>query len=173
VAPQVGLEPTTLRLTALGTANLLSDMGCYQLLFIDFIVWPIEEMARRDEAHLYAEYERERPQILGGLFTAVAAGLARLPETRLSRKPRMADFAQWATATEEALDFESGAFMRAYSGNRAEAVQETLESDLVSAAIVALLREHEVEEAPWTGTSSDLLKKLELIVMDSVKKSPA
>ena len=39
----------------------------------------------------------------------------------------------------EALGFRSGGFMSAYAGNRAEAVQETLESDPVSAAIAALI----------------------------------
>jgi hypothetical protein len=86
----------------------------------------IEETARRDEADLYTAFERERPHMLGALFTAVSAALAHLPEVRLPRKPRMADFALWAAAAEPAFGFQSGAFMNAYSGNRAEAVQETL-----------------------------------------------
>jgi hypothetical protein len=95
----------------------------------------IEETARRDEAELFTAYERERPYILGALFTAVSVALARLPEVRLPRKPRMADFALWASAAEPALGCGPGAFMSAYSGNRAEAVQETLDSDPVSAAM--------------------------------------
>ena len=131
----------------------------------------IEETARRDEAELYTAFERDRPHILGALFTCVSAALARLPEVRLFRKPRMADFALWATAAEEALGFQSGAFMSAYSGNRAEAVQETLESDPVSAAIVVLI-DSERSGGQWTGTSGDLLKHLERIVEDGVKVCP-
>jgi hypothetical protein len=132
----------------------------------------IEETARRDEAELYKAYERERPYILGALFTAVSVALARLPEVRLPRKPRMADFALWSAAAEPALGFQSGAFMNAYSGNRAEAVQETLDSDLVSAAIVVLMND-EQSEGQWTGTAGDLLKHLERTIDDGVKKSPA
>lgn len=132
----------------------------------------IEETARRDEAELYMAYEQECPHILGALFTAISAALARLPEVRLLRKPRMADFALWAAAAEPALGFHVGAFMNAYSGNRAEAVQETLESDSVSAAIVVLIN-GEKGEGQWTGTSGDLLKHLERIVEERVKKSPA
>jgi hypothetical protein len=132
----------------------------------------IDETARRDEAELYKTYEQQRPQMLGALFDAVAIALASVSEVRLSRKPRMADFALWATAAEEALGFRSGGFMRAYAGNRAEAVQETLESDPVSAAIAALI-DSEKSEGSWTGTSGNLLKDLAGIVDDVVKKSPA
>jgi hypothetical protein len=132
----------------------------------------IEETARRDETQLYTAYELERPLILGGLLTAISAALARLPEVRLARKPRMADFALWATAAEVALGFLPGAFMDAYSGNRFQAVQETLESDPVSAAILALISD-EAGEGQWSGTAGGLLKHLERIVEDGVKKSPA
>jgi hypothetical protein len=110
----------------------------------------IEEGERRDEEQLYEWYERDRPQILGPLFTAISEALACLPEVRLSRKPRMADFAVWATAAEEGLGFESGAFMNAYSENRDESVRETLDSDFVSTAILVLFH-HETTE--WNGTA--------------------
>jgi hypothetical protein len=132
---------------------------------------PIHETARRDEAELYREYEEERPYILGALFTAVSQAMARLPEVRLSSKPRMADFALWATAAEQAQGFQSGAFMSAYAGNRAEAVQETLESDPVSVAILALINEEQID-GQWTGTAKDLLQTLDAKVDDKVKKSP-
>jgi hypothetical protein len=132
----------------------------------------IEETARRDEAELYKAYEQERPYIIGSLFDAVSSALACLPEVRLSRKPRMADFASWATAAEQALGFPSGAFMNAYSGNRAEAVQETLESDPVSAAVVVLIDEKH-DESQWTGTAKEMLAALEETVEERVKKSPA
>jgi hypothetical protein len=130
---------------------------------------PIEETARRDEAELYARYEREHPQILGALLTVVSAALARLPLVKLSRKPRLADFALWATAAEEALGFPSGAFMKAFSGNRTEAVQETLDTDPVSAAIAALINEQ--SDGQWIGTAGEMLKHLGEAVEDGVKKS--
>jgi hypothetical protein len=88
------------------------------------------------------------------------------------RKPRMADFATFATAAEVPLGFYPGAFMDAYSGNRSEAVQETLESDPVGAAMLALISD-EKNEGQWRGISKELLKQLEQIVEEGVKKSPA
>src|SRR5213078_4081558 len=58
---------------------------------------PILEEHRRPEAELWAAFETERPRILGVLLDAVVEGLKRLPETRLEKLPRMADFALWAT----------------------------------------------------------------------------
>ncbi len=130
----------------------------------------IEEEARQDEEQLYAWYERDRPQILGALFTALSGALARLPTVKLVRKPRMADFALWATAAEKGLGFESGAFMTAYAANRAESVNETLESDPVSTAILVLFDDATSE---WTGTAGDLMKHLEQTIEDGIKKSPA
>jgi hypothetical protein len=53
---------------------------------------------RKDEAQLYRGFEQSFPKILGALFTAVSAALARIEQTTLDRKPRMADFALWANS---------------------------------------------------------------------------
>jgi len=134
---------------------------------------PIDEGNRKDEAQLYAEFERDLPKILGALFTAVSGALANLPQTRLEKKPRMADFALWATAAEQALRFDSGTFMAAYSGNRKEAVQETLEADPVGAAIIALMDSHADQEKAeyWEGTCTELQRTLEALVDDNTRKS--
>ena len=134
---------------------------------------PIEENNRRDEAQLYAEFERDLPKILGAIFTAVSGALANLARIHLERKPRMADFALWATAAEQALGFDPGAFMAAYSGNREDAVQETLEADPVGAAIIALMESHKDQGKPeyWEGTCSELQRALETLVDDNTRKS--
>jgi hypothetical protein len=64
---------------------------------------PIPEERRRPEQELWAALEAERPRILGVLLDVVAKGLAMLPQTKLEKVPRMADFALWATACETAL----------------------------------------------------------------------
>ena len=114
--------------------------------------------ARRDERQLWADFERELPSILGALFTAVSCALARLPEVKLDSMPRMADFALWAVAAAPALGFTPEAFLAAYGGNRAEAVQETLAGDVVATAITALMESASTDEAgAWQGTCKELL----------------
>jgi hypothetical protein len=74
---------------------------------------PIPEERRRPEIELWAAFEAERPRILGVLLNAAVEGLKQLPETRLPKLPRMADFALWATACETAL-WPAGTFWSAY-----------------------------------------------------------
>jgi len=127
----------------------------------------IPSESRKDEAQLLADFDRHLPQILGALFTAASAALARLPQTKLDGMPRMADFALWATAAEPALGFQPGAFMQAYGGNRAEAVHETVESDPVGVAILGWM----AREESWEGTCKQLLQRLEPDVAEGVRQS--
>src|SRR5262249_9812997 len=106
------------------------------------------------------------------LFTAISVALASLPHVKLVRKPRMADFALWAAAIAPAVGFDTDMFMNAYSGNRADAIQETLDSDPVSAAIVIVMNQN-TKENEWAGTAGQLLTALEAIVDDRTKKSSA
>src|SRR5262245_15045421 len=87
-------------------------------------------------------FDAARPVILNGIEDivtrpdladrAVFMGLKRLPETHLSRLPRMADFALWATACETAL-WPAGTFWAAYCGNRDAAVEGVIEADPIAA----------------------------------------
>jgi len=117
----------------------------------------IPEEKRRDEATFWAEFEAARPRILGALLDAVCAGLRNWATTRLNCLPRMADFARWAAACESACPWERGEFMTAYAGNRAEAVETTLEADAVAVAIKTLL----TERTEWEGTAAELLAALQ------------
>ena len=72
--------------------------------------------ARRPEAELRAAFDAARPRILGALLDAVVQGLRRLPDTKLERLPRLADFALWASACEPAI-WPPGTFWSAYCGN--------------------------------------------------------
>lgn len=116
---------------------------------------PIPEENRRPEAELWAAFEAERPRLLGVLLDAVVEGVKRLPDTRLERLPRMADFALWATACETAL-WPAGTFWSAYCGNRDEAVEGVIDADPIAAAVRTVMATRTV----WTGKASDLLGAL-------------
>jgi hypothetical protein len=138
----------------------LADRGLFQTLE------PIPEERRRPEAELWTAFEAERPRILGALLDAVVVGLGRLPETRLDKLPRMADFALWATACEPAL-WPVGTFWSAYCGNRDEAVESVIDADPIAAAVRAVM----VTRTVWTGTASDLLGALAEVAGERVTKS--
>ena len=127
---------------------------------------PIPEERRRPEAELWASFDAERGRILGVLLDAVVEGLKRLPDTRLPKLPRMADFALWASACETAI-WPAGTFWAAYCGNRDEAVEGVIDADPVAAAVRAVM----LERTEWTGTASDLLGALGEAAGERIAKS--
>jgi hypothetical protein len=127
---------------------------------------PIPEERRRPEGELWTAFETERPRILGALLNAVSKGLAMLPNTKLDKLPRMADFAIWTTACETAL-WRPGTFCAAYSENRDETVESVIDADPIAAALRAVM----VVRTEWTGTASELLGALAEVAGERVAKS--
>jgi len=126
----------------------------------------IPEAKRKAEKELWADFNAERPLILGALLDAIAVGLTMLPHTRLAKLPRMADFALWATACESAYTDE-GTFSAAYDANRSEAIDSVIEGDTVGSAIRDLMD----ELAEWEGTAAELLTALEDKADDRTRNS--
>lgn len=113
----------------------------------------INEKQRRDEREFWQEFNSQHPRILGALLDAVSFALRQLPNTKLERLPRMADFALWATSTEPLL-WAPEKFMEAYSRNRGQAHEVVLEDSLIAPYILALA------DLGWYGTTQELLDEL-------------
>jgi hypothetical protein len=130
---------------------------------------------RQDERHLYKSFEHELPQILGASYTALSGALSRIDRVKLDSKPRMADFALWAIAAAAGLGFDSDAFLIAYRGNRAEAVEDTLDGDTVAAVLLEWMDGRRLNDGPnlWEGTCKHLLQHLESVAVEGMKKSPS
>jgi hypothetical protein len=127
----------------------------------------IGETARRTEAALWTDFERQRPGILGALLDAVAAGLRNLPSVQLAGLPRMADFALWAEACLRGAGFRPGAFLAAYEYNRASINTLALEASPVAEVVVkAILTDGERFE----GTATELLNWLNDRADDATEK---
>ncbi len=137
---------------------------CDRTVFINTI--PIPKNERRTEEDLYKAFEEAHPDILGGLCTALATALHNSDSVQLSTLPRMADFAKWITAAEQALPFPPDLFMAAYERNRAEITDEAIEADPVASAVVKLIQQKE----HWSGTATDLLQQLNLFITDDIKR---
>jgi hypothetical protein len=129
----------------------------------------VPEDGRQPEDEFLAEFERLRPRILGALLDAVSAALRNIASVRLDRSPRMADFVKWVTAAESGLGLEPGAFLGAYRDNRRDVSEAAFEADSVAVAIDNLSRLEKFEY--WTGTSTELLPKLNSITSDDIRKT--
>jgi len=130
-------------------ADLLDRSVCLHLPTI-----PKEK--RADDAALLAYFEEARPLILGGLLNGVCGAIRNLPQVKLKRLPRMADFAKWATAAESGLGFDTGSFMAAYNRNRNAASEAALEASPVAGALLSYVREN----GTATLSIADLLSAL-------------
>jgi hypothetical protein len=122
---------------------------------------------RSDEGTFWADFEKAKPRILGALFDVISGSLRELPNAKLIEKPRMADFALWITAAEEALNWPKGKFMKAYNSNRFEAIEQGLESDPIGVAVQAFMKKREV----WEGTVEKTLIELGGFVGDANTKN--
>lgn len=127
----------------------------------------IDDDARKPEKTLWQEFQAAQPGILGAVFNALSAALANFHKVKLAKLPRMADFATWVVAAETALPWTPGAFLAAYTRNRAAVVEHSLEGDVVAVAVRLLMENRE----SWEGQPSDLLEALEALVPESTKRS--
>jgi hypothetical protein len=116
----------------------------------------IDATKRKDERSFWAAFDAAKPGIMGALLDALAHALAHESRTHLERKPRMADFAIWATAAEPALGWKTGEFMRRFDAMQDKAVEDGIDASPVGSTLLELLG----DSGKWTGTPSALLNEL-------------
>lgn len=119
----------------------------------------IEEENRKPESKLWTEFKALHSSTLGALLDAVSMALRHESETTPQSLPRMADFACWVVSAESAMPWKLGAFMGAYTGNRAEANDLALEASPVASMLIRWMESRQGVE--WNGTASELLSNLD------------
>jgi hypothetical protein len=127
----------------------------------------ITEKERLPQAELNAKVEAAKPRILGALLTALSQTLAASPNTKPDTLPRMADYALFAIASENALGLKDGDFMKVFNQSREQSRQVVIESSPVGEAILSLMRDRLV----WKGIASELLNELEKCTDEATYRS--
>ncbi|MHB8858951.1 MAG: ATP-binding protein [Thermoleophilia bacterium] len=125
---------------------------------------PIPSGRRKSETDFWENFETIRPRILGALYDAVSIALRNLPNVSLTRLPRMADFATWVTAAEQALGWADNTFIDAYYYNRRQANELALEASPLVPSIRKLVKDG------WRGAPTELLTELNEIASDHLKR---
>jgi RepB DNA-primase from phage plasmid len=100
----------------------------------------IPKGARRDEATLWDDFERDRPKILGALLSAASAALTSWDATAVEGL-RMADFARWAAAGAPSFGWTAAEFVTAYEDNLSGALTASLEGSLLATVVRRVVRE--------------------------------
>jgi hypothetical protein len=133
---------------------------------------PIPESDRREEARLLGEFKARQPMLLGALLTTISAALGKQPQLNVANLhlPRMADFAAFVLACERELGFISGEFLKAYSANRQEASDATLEFSAIGHPLVALV---DAADGSWHGSIKELLAALNGNSDEQDRRDPA
>jgi hypothetical protein len=124
----------------------------------------VPQEKREPESKFWSDFDLDGPAILGALLDVVSGALGRLPNVELTKKPRLADFAIWATAAEPLLGLADGDFMRAYAQNQSSANDLALEASPVAAALQAL-----ASKGRFEGTATQLLQALTNHADDSAR----
>jgi putative DNA primase/helicase len=127
----------------------------------------LPEGSRQTEAQIKASFDREWPLLLGCLCSGVSSGLRSVDSVKLANPPRMADFAQWATACMPGLGFEGNDFLAAYSHNRADVAEIALENDPFASQVVKTIKDHRA--TGYVGTAARLFELVNEFAPQSIK----
>lgn len=111
---------------------------------------------RRSEESLWATFEEEHGKLLGAIFDTLARTLAARDTVRLARRPRLADWGEYAAAVYEALGWGVGEFLEDWAAVVKVQNEGTLEGSTVAQAILSFME----SRTEWTGLASDLHVKL-------------
>jgi hypothetical protein len=115
---------------------------------------------RKTEREFWLGFYADRPAIFSGLLTAVSYALSRIDRVHIQEPPRMADFAQWATAAEEGMGLPEGAFMAAYLGNRLDAHSIVLEDSLLAEVVTDYCMGKHINESKTCMLLKEFLAEL-------------
>ncbi|SDM42771.1 hypothetical protein [Sediminibacillus halophilus] len=117
----------------------------------------ISEEDRKEESVVRAEFEKDKPSIIGGAFRILSKAMAIYPNVKIEKLSRMADFTRWGFSIAEAMGYGGERFLEAYRNNQNKSNEEAISSHPVAAAIVVLMRNCN----NWTGTVAELLTRLD------------
>lgn len=112
---------------------------------------------RKTEEQLWELFAQEHPRILGALFDTLSQALAAKQSLKLSRRPRLADWGEYAAAVYEVMGWGAEQFLADWDEVVKAQNQGTLDGSPVAQAVITFMEDKE----EYTGTSSEVHKKLE------------
>ena len=119
----------------------------------------IADGERKTEEQLWELFAREHPRLLGALFDVLSQAIALKPSVKLSRRPRLADWGEYAAAVYEAMGWGAETFLKDWDEVVRVQNQATLDGSPVAQAIIKLMEEHE-ECSDTSSTLHTLLKEI-------------
>jgi hypothetical protein len=122
----------------------------------------IPDAERRTEEELWERFESERPRLLGTLFGVLSEAIALKPSLQLSRRPRLADWGEYAAAVYEVMGWGAETFLEDWDEVVKAQNRATLDGSPVAQAVIRFMEGRD----SYRGTSTDLHKALETVAED-------
>jgi hypothetical protein len=119
----------------------------------------IPDGERRTEEEMWERFEAEHPKLLGAVFDVLSQAISRRASLKLSRRPRLADWGEYAGAVYEVMWWGAEQFPKDWEAVVKAQNQATLDGSPVAQAIIKFM---EVSDH-YSGTSSELYKELEVV----------
>ena len=116
----------------------------------------IPDRGRRSEEELWEGFDAGHSRLLGAAFDALAGGIRARESLELSRRPRLADWGEYAAGVYEALGWGAELFLEDWDGVVRVQNQGTLDGSPVAQAILGFMENRD----EYTGPASDLHAKL-------------
>jgi hypothetical protein len=116
----------------------------------------IPDGERKTEEELWERFEAEHPRLLGAFFGVLAEAIVLKPSLKLSRRPRLADWGEYAASVYEVMGWGAEQFLNDWDEVVKVQNQATLDGSPVAQAVIKFMEDkHE-----YVGTSSELHSKL-------------
>jgi len=118
----------------------------------------IPDGKRKTEEELWERFRTEHPRLLGALLDVLAKAIARKPSLELSRRPRLADWGEYAASVYEVMGWGAETFLRDWDEVVRVQNQATLDGSPVAQAIIKFMEDKE----EYVATSSEMHGKLKV-----------
>ena len=116
---------------------------------------------RTGPVELMASFEKDKPEILGGIFDVhhKALGIIEQVNPKIPDAIRMVEFAKWGYAIAEALDIGGEEFIRIYMNKITEKDKEAVENNPVGNVLLQYMEELPTDKL--IGTAKQLLERMD------------
>ena len=122
----------------------------------------IPDAERRTEEEMWAAFEDGHSRLLGAALDLLAKTIARKPSLRLSRRPRLADWGEYAAAVYEVTGWGAEKFLSDWDEVVKVQNRSALDGSPTAQAVIRFMENRDAYE----GTSTELHKKLEAVAED-------
>src|SRR5215216_3438556 len=114
---------------------------------------------RKTEEQIWELFAREHPRLLGALFDVLSRAIALKGSIKLSRRPRLADWGEYAAAVYEIMGWGAETFLRDWDEVVKVQNQATLDGSPVAQAIIKFMEDKE----DYSATSSEMHDNLKVV----------